>query len=133
MSDGAKHKGKGRGVGASASYEVGYRKPPVKHQFGKGKSGNPAGRPKKRGKSPKEQGGSDFATQAANRLLMEEAYRPVQIREGDKVIALPAIQAVFRAMGVSAMKGNRHAQRMMAELVQQIENSDREMQFEWFK
>ena len=31
--------------------------------------------------------------------LRLEAYRPVVIREGEKIIELPAIQAVFRAMG----------------------------------
>ena len=64
---------------------------------------------------------------------MEEAYRMVTLREGDQTIKLPAIQAVFRAMGVAAMKGNRHAQRMMAELVQQVENDDRELRAEHLK
>ena len=32
----------------SDDYEVGYKKPPKKHQFRKGKSGNPNGRPKKK-------------------------------------------------------------------------------------
>ncbi len=46
------------------------------------------------------------------------------------MITLPAIQAVFRAMSVSALKGNRFAQRTLAELVQQVENSDREARAE---
>jgi hypothetical protein len=57
---------------------------------------------------------------------MKEAYRTVTLREGDQVIKLPAIQAIFRAMGVSAMKGNRYAQRTMAELVQNVENARRQ-------
>ena len=61
------------------------------------------------------------SNQRANRLLMEEAYRPVIVREGERTMELPAIQAVFRAMGVSAMKGNRFAQRTLAELVQRVE------------
>ncbi len=58
---------------------------------------------------------------------MAEAYRMVTIREGEQIIQLPAIQAVFRAMGVFALRGNRFAQRTLAELVQQVENSDREL------
>jgi hypothetical protein len=64
---------------------------------------------------------------------MDEAYRVVALCEGDQVIKLPAIQAVFRAMGVSAMKGNRFAQRTFAELVQQVENSDCEYRAEYLK
>ena len=43
------------------------------------------------------------------------------VREGEQVIELPAIQAVFRAMGVSAMKGNRFAQKSLAEMVAKME------------
>ena len=32
----------------NSEYEVGYRKPPQKNRFKKGKSGNPKGRPKKK-------------------------------------------------------------------------------------
>ena len=98
----------------------------------KGVSGNPKGRPRRKpqsdGKDP-----VNFAAQKANQYFMEEAYRMVTLREGDQTIKLPAIQAVSGAMGVAAMKGNRHAQRMMAELVQQVENDDRELRAEHLK
>lgn len=119
-----------------ATGKVGYRKPPAEHRFAKGKSGNPNGRPKK----PKAQQQNrhqtvtlDFGSQPANALLMEEAYRPVTIREGERVIELPAIQAVFRSMGVAAMKGNRFAQRTIAELVQTVEEQDRQTRMEILK
>ena len=60
-------------------------------------------------------------------MLMEEAYRKVTVREGEKAIELPAIQAVFRAMNVSAIKGNRFAQRTLAELVRGVEEEDRKL------
>jgi hypothetical protein len=108
---------------------VGFGRPPIEHQFKKGVSGNPRGRPRrKKAASPKDP--LKFSAQPANQCLLEEAYRPVLIREGDRTIQLPAIQAVFRAMGVSAMKGNRFAQRNLAELVQHVENSDRELRTE---
>lgn len=64
---------------------------------------------------------------------MEEVYRPVTLREGDTTIQLPAIQAVFRSMSVKAVKGDRFAQRLIAELVQGIESADRETRTEHMK
>ena len=123
------HSPDGRG---SASYDVGYGKPPAQHRFQKGKSGNPGGRPRQsKNKVPKSDT-LDFGTQPANRMLLEEAYRTVTIREGDRVIELPVIKAVFRALGVSAMKGNRLAQSAMAELVRGIEEEDRRLRVDHF-
>jgi Family of unknown function (DUF5681) len=111
------------------AYDVGYGKPPANHQFKKGRSGNPRGRPRKQ-KVTNTQGPNSFGGQPANQYLLQEAYRPVVVREGEQTIELPAIQAVFRAMGVAAMKGNRFAQRTIAELVQSVETEDRKLQLE---
>jgi Family of unknown function (DUF5681) len=113
-------------------YEVGYGKPPSAHRFQKGQSGNPKGRKKgSRNQVPSGQG-LEIGTQPANRMLLEEAYRTISVREGDRTTALPVIKAVFRSLGVSAMKGNRLAQATMAEMVRGIEEEDRKLKVELY-
>ncbi|WP_310532748.1 DUF5681 domain-containing protein [Novosphingobium sp.] len=112
-------------------YEVGYAKPPAQHRFEKGKSGNPAGRPK-RSKAQPKQVNTGFGMKAAEEFLRMEAYRPIAIREGEQVIELPAIQAVFRAMGVSALKGNRFVQKTLTDMVARMEADHFKVKFELF-
>jgi hypothetical protein len=90
-------------------HKVGYRKPPVHTRFRKGQSGNPGGRPR------------GMTAGRATALALKEAYRSVNVREGDKVITLPAIQAVLRSQVALAAKGNGAAQRAVIEAVQAIE------------
>ena len=100
-------------------HDVGYGKPPKKHRFKKGQSGSPGGRPKGATNKPRQ---FDPGHQPTDGLILEEAYRMVTIREGDKVIELPAIQASVRSLAIAAMKGSRLSQRALAELVRQVED-----------
>lgn len=103
----------------SGKFEVGYGKPPKEHRFRKGQSGNPNGRPKGSGNKARPFVAADQPTDG---LILEEAYRMVTIREGDRVIELPAIQAAMRSLAISAMKGSRLSQKALAEIVRDIED-----------
>lgn len=67
-------------------YKVGYRKPPKKSQFQKGKSGNPRGRPKRE---------NSFKT--LQRIIADELLEVVTILVNGKPCKMMRIQAVMRA------------------------------------
>jgi hypothetical protein len=96
-------------AGAIRPYEVGYGKPPVHTRFKKGASGNPRGASRK------------VKLRRARTLALKEAYRLVTVREGDKTMRLPAIQAVMRSQVALAAKGNGPAQRALIAAVHALE------------
>jgi len=114
-----------------APYRVGYKHPPAEHRFRKGQSGNPHGR--RKGSQNKPKIDTSFGSRATEEMLKSEAYRTITVREGEDLVKLPVIQAVFRALGVSAMKGNRLAQKTFAELMQNVEQADYQSRLEYFE
>ena len=90
-----------------------YRNPPIEHRFRKGVSGNTKGRPRKNRAlvSTKVDGrpGMGFEDRIKS-LAIEEAYRLITIREGDRVERIPVIQAILRKVAVAAANGNTRAQ-----------------------
>ena len=75
-----------------AGYSVGYGKPPKQHQFRRGRSGNPKGRPK---------GVKNTLT-----LLREILDRQVEIRTGSLVRKISVREAVLTRFAESALKGD---------------------------
>jgi len=96
----------------AGQYAVGYGKPPEKSQFRKGRSGNAGGRPR------------GMTAGRAKALALKEAYRMVRVREGDRVVSVPALGAILRSLVALAAKGNAPAQRFVYEMVREIEQQE---------
>lgn len=82
----------------SKKSDVGYCKPPVAHQFPKGRSGNPSGRPRGKSKviNPKA-------------LLLEVLAQDVVANINGKRTKIPKIKALFHQLMNKAMQGDLRA------------------------
>jgi hypothetical protein len=90
--------------------KVGYGKPPRKHQFRAGVSGNPSGRP--RGSR------NQVVRKSLNPFLdafLRETDRVVNLREGDGTIELSVFEASVRKLGLKAIQGDHRALKLMIE------------------
>lgn len=96
------------------NYEVGYGKPPTAGQFAKGRSGNPRGRPAKNTGKTNERKKAAPDPSTRDRFL-KATTRLVTIRENDRVVEIPLLDAVIRAEAVAALKGSPNAQRSIIE------------------
>lgn len=122
------------GKSANGDNLVGYGKPPAEHRFVPGRSGNPAGRPRKpRGASSGEAGVRLGAQTRTSELILAEAYQPLKVRDGDGVTTLTATQAVLRGLLKNALSGSRLAQKDFLNHVNAVEAQRRIEGLELFK
>lgn len=84
--------------------EVGYRKPPKKHQFKPGHSGNPSGRPRRK---------KTLVT-----LTQEMLDRVISVTEGGKVKRISMKDALLRRLLDHALKGNLKSANFLFNLYQ---------------
>ena len=91
----------------------GYKNPPVEHQFKKGKSGNPKGRPRK-----KKQSSSDLSLDIMASLHRELA-KTISVQENGKHREITKLDAIFAQLVAQSVNGKPSQQKMLLSLLTQ--------------
>ena len=108
------------------SYQTGYYKPPASSRFTPGHSGNPEGRPK--GAKSKLPGLNE---ERLKTIVIEEAYRTIKVRDGQRNITIPMAQAVMRTLALSAVKGSNRAAQIFTRIIQTVETENKQLHEGW--
>jgi hypothetical protein len=107
----------------SKEYDVGYGKPPVKHQFKKGKSGNPSGRRKRlREKPPLD----------PKKIAVAELKSLIPITENGKKKKVTAMEAIWKSIVAATLKGDKTARKYVVEFMMKLDKLDFEDDGVWF-
>jgi Family of unknown function (DUF5681) len=96
----------------AGAYNVGYGRPPKKHQFKPGHSGNPKGRPK---------GAKNEAT-----ILREIMHQRMEVREGGRARKISRLEALLLRCLEAALKGDLKAMAFLLNRYRLIESAETE-------
>lgn len=100
----------------------GYKNPPVEHQFKKGKSGNPKGRPRKM-----KQPSSDLSLDIMASLHRELA-KTISVQENGKHREITKLDAIFAQLVAQSVNGKPSQQKMLLSLLTQGQHETTEKQ-----
>jgi hypothetical protein len=92
------------------AYSVGYGKPPAQHQWKKGQSGNPDGRPKGR--------------KSLAQFVRDEGHEEASYKDGDIVKTTLKAVLVSKTLHQKAMKGDLKAIELLFMIDRSIQNDD---------
>lgn len=88
-----------------ADYEIGYRRPPAATRFKRGKSGNPDGRPRKKG------------PRSFDSVLQEVLNQTVHVTEGGKPRKYTVQELLVKSATTQAAKGDLRALTLVQKMV----------------
>ena len=89
----------------------GYKNPPVEHQFQKGKSGNPKGRPRKKKQTSSDPGFDLIAS------VHRELRKPIFIQENGKHLEITKLDAFSAQLVAQSVNGKPSQQKMLLSLL----------------
>ena len=100
----------------------GYKNPPQEHQFKKGKSGNPKGRPRK-----KKQPSSDLSLDIMASLHRELA-KTISVQENGQHRVITKLDAIFAQLVAQSVNGKPSQQKMLLSLLTLDNHGETEQQ-----
>ena len=106
-------------AGSDLARKVGYRKPPAEHQFKKGVSGNPKGRPKEKPVGAGEPSCGVFD------IVLKELGRQIKVTESGKRRKMTVLQAMVRGACNKGLQGDLKAISLLMSQARLMEQDQR--------